>query len=233
MKLSSLLLILIVQPDDAAPLLDALVACGCDATPLPSRGGFLRRAAVALVAVTQEARIPAILAAVRVTCSRRLVHTAAYATELGMVIPPPLVEIGGAVVFALPVGTEVRWDTGTPAAITLARWGATVYTGGASAPQERTNMDETPTKLLVAIVPDRAADGALAALLARHFGATTIGSTGGFLRRGNTTILSGVPSDEARQAAELIRTACLATREGDAAEQGIAFALDVAWQLRL
>ena len=94
-------------------------------------------------------------------------------------------------------------------------------------------FDTEPTKLLVAIVPDRVASRVVAALVERHLGATTIGSTGGFLRRGNTTILTGVPAAQAEEIARLIETTSRAAREGDGAEGGIAFALNVDWRVRL
>jgi uncharacterized protein YaaQ len=94
-------------------------------------------------------------------------------------------------------------------------------------------LDTSPTKLIVAVVPDRVANRIVAALVEHHIGATSIGSTGGFMRRGNTTILSGVPADQAEETAQLIQSASRAASEGETTEGGIAFALDVAWRLRL
>ena len=71
-------------------------------------------------------------------------------------------------------------------------------------------MTTEPTKLIVAVVPDRVAGKVVAALVERRFGATTVGSTGGFLRRGNTTILTGVPAEQADEAAGLIESTCRA-----------------------
>ena len=47
-------------------------------------------------------------------------------------------------------------------------------------------------KLIQAIVHNDDADAVINALLAQSFRATRMGSTGGFLRAGNTTIVSGV-----------------------------------------
>ena len=94
-------------------------------------------------------------------------------------------------------------------------------------------LDTEPTKLVIAIVPDRVATRVVSALVERRFGATRIGSTGGFLRHGNTTILTGVPAEQAEEVASLIATTCHQAGEADADGSGIAFALDVDWRLRL
>jgi len=63
-------------------------------------------------------------------------------------------------------------------------------------------------KLMVIIVSDPDADGLVRAMVERGHPATKIGSTGGFLRRGNTTLLSGVASDEVDQVVALVRRLC-------------------------
>jgi uncharacterized protein YaaQ len=63
-------------------------------------------------------------------------------------------------------------------------------------------------KLLVIIVTDPDADGLIRALVERGHAATKIGSTGGFLRRGNTTLLSGVAAEDVEGVIELVREVC-------------------------
>lgn len=53
--------------------------------------------------------------------------------------------------------------------------------------------DETGMKLVVAIVQDEDVDDLLQGLRDAQFGATKIGSSGGFLRSGNSTVLIGAP----------------------------------------
>lgn len=48
--------------------------------------------------------------------------------------------------------------------------------------------------LVIAIVQDEDADELLNGLRESHIGATKIGSSGGFLRTGNSTILIGIPA---------------------------------------
>jgi uncharacterized protein YaaQ len=68
-------------------------------------------------------------------------------------------------------------------------------------------------KLLVIIVSDADADGLVRAMVQRGHAATKIGSTGGFLRRGNTTLLIGVPLAEVDEVLALIRRLCPARSE--------------------
>jgi uncharacterized protein YaaQ len=68
-------------------------------------------------------------------------------------------------------------------------------------------------KLLVIIVSDADADGLIQATVQRGLAATKIGSTGGFLRRGNTTLLIGVPAADVDEVLGLIRRLCPARSE--------------------
>ena len=63
-------------------------------------------------------------------------------------------------------------------------------------------------KLAIIIVSDTDADGLVRAMVERGYPATKIGSTGGFLRRGNTTLLSGVESDRVDDVISLVRRLC-------------------------
>lgn len=89
-------------------------------------------------------------------------------------------------------------------------------------------------KLIVAIVPDRVASKAIDALVQRGYGATRINTVGGFLRRGNATILSGVEDADADGVLQLLRETCgspPSVEENRAA--GVAFVLPVAATLKL
>jgi uncharacterized protein YaaQ len=84
-----------------------------------------------------------------------------------------------------------------------------------AASRERILPVEPPDaqKLLVIIVADVDADGLVRAMVQRGHPATKIGSTGGFLRRGNTTLLSGVPAVEVDEVLTLVRRLCPARSE--------------------
>lgn len=64
-------------------------------------------------------------------------------------------------------------------------------------------------KLIIAIVQDQHDAGkAVDALIGNGFGATRINTAGGFLKRGNSTILIGVEDDRAHDAIQILRDAC-------------------------
>lgn len=60
-------------------------------------------------------------------------------------------------------------------------------------------------KLIQAIVHNDDADAVISALLARGFRATRMASTGGFLREGNTTIVSGVEEEQVDEVLDTIK----------------------------
>ncbi|MBW6472082.1 MAG: cyclic-di-AMP receptor [Anaerolineaceae bacterium] len=61
-------------------------------------------------------------------------------------------------------------------------------------------------KMIIAIVRDRDTNPVSTALTSAEFRVTHIASTGGFLRRGNSTLFIGVEDDKVDQAMEVIRT---------------------------
>jgi len=60
-------------------------------------------------------------------------------------------------------------------------------------------------KLVIAVVQNEDADAIVEALLERQFRATRLASTGGFLRRGNTTLLIGVEDNDVETVLGIIR----------------------------
>ncbi|CAA9569414.1 MAG: protein from nitrogen regulatory protein P-II (GLNB) family, ortholog YAAQ B. subtilis [uncultured Thermomicrobiales bacterium] len=60
-------------------------------------------------------------------------------------------------------------------------------------------------KLIIAVVQNEDADGVVDALLEDEFRATRLASTGGFLRRGNTTLMVGADEDQVDRVLDLIR----------------------------
>ena len=84
-------------------------------------------------------------------------------------------------------------------------------------------------KLVVAIVLDRDAGNAIGELTRRGYGVTRINTYGGFLKRGNATILAGVEDNETTTVIEILRQTCgtpEVTSEGVRAT-GVAFVLPV------
>jgi len=86
-------------------------------------------------------------------------------------------------------------------------------------------------KLITAIVRDTDNDTITHALTAAGFRVTTIASTGGFLRRGQSTLLIGVEDEKVEHALDLIRDNCTKFNEADP-RHSILFVLDVSEQRR-
>jgi uncharacterized protein YaaQ len=63
-------------------------------------------------------------------------------------------------------------------------------------------------KLLFIILGDEDGDKALQALVENGFRVTCMASTGGFLRRGNITLMSGVAEDQVQAVIDLLRRTC-------------------------
>ncbi|NJM05565.1 hypothetical protein HC891_04205 [Candidatus Gracilibacteria bacterium] len=66
-------------------------------------------------------------------------------------------------------------------------------------------------KLLVFVTDDANADTAIDALVEQGFRVTRLATTGGFLRRGNTTLLVGVEDNQVDRALQLVKQAAPGT----------------------
>jgi len=60
-------------------------------------------------------------------------------------------------------------------------------------------------KLIIIVVNDTESETLLNALLEEDFRVTRIASTGGFMRRGNSTLLMGVKAERVERAVQLVR----------------------------
>lgn len=93
-------------------------------------------------------------------------------------------------------------------------------------------------KLIIAVIQNEAADAVVDALLEAEFRATRLASTGGFLRRGNTTLMIGADEDQVDLVLDLIRQHArsgVATAETGDGQQAAAtvFVLDLEEYQRL
>lgn len=70
------------------------------------------------------------------------------------------------------------------------------------------NDEVAPQKLVIMIVAPNDGERLLPALVAQGYPATKIGSAGGFLRRGQATIFSGVATDRVDALLALVRRTC-------------------------
>lgn len=99
------LVIAIVQTDDAADLSERLIEAGFGVTRIDAAGGFMRRQNAAVFTATDEESVPTLLETVRRGCRRRMVAWFPPMPEGMLHLPtePIDVEVGGAVVFVVPI----------------------------------------------------------------------------------------------------------------------------------
>jgi uncharacterized protein YaaQ len=101
------LVVSIVNPEDAGPLVDALLEREFRATRLHSSGGFLKQSNATVILGVEDEAIDEVLEIIRENCHSRtqLVNPMPPILEPGeFFLPYPLeVEVGGATVFVLPV----------------------------------------------------------------------------------------------------------------------------------
>lgn len=69
-------------------------------------------------------------------------------------------------------------------------------------------------KLLLIIVRDEDADDVTHELITNGYRVTRMASTGGFLRRGNSTLLVGVDEERVNLVLELVKATCRPAEEG-------------------
>ena len=81
-------------------------------------------------------------------------------------------------------------------------------------------------KLIIAIMRDSDSDTVSTALTTEGFRITSVASTGGFLRRGQTTAMIGVEDDQVDKALGVIRASCTQPSAEDM-RHTILFVLDV------
>jgi len=89
-------------------------------------------------------------------------------------------------------------------------------------------------KMVTAVVQEEDCSGLLAALLAAGFHATKIASTGGFLHRGNVTLLIGAEDGDLPLMLELVHKECHARQAGEVTVGGaVIFVQDITAYHRL
>ncbi len=70
-------------------------------------------------------------------------------------------------------------------------------------------------KLILAIVRDADSDSVTKALTSANFRVTRVASTGGLLRRGMTTLLTGLEAEQVDSAIQILRETCTPAAEGE------------------
>jgi uncharacterized protein YaaQ len=226
-----LLLLAIVQSEDAPDLAKKLMEQGLRLTQINSTGGLFGTGSVALLLGIEDNAYNSVLDAIIATCKTRTKHISAVATPepTFFFFTPMEVEVGGAVVFGVPVERFVQLPD--PSYSTTGR-------AALASPQEETmqpgetSQSTTPAdgeatrrggemKLVVAIVQGEDADEVIRAMLAAGHRLTRINTTGGFLRRGNATLLIGVEEHQIDEVIGIMQSAVRRRTESAPLEKGI------------
>ncbi len=103
----TVLVLAVVQIHDVANLMRRLIAEGFGTTRIDAAGAFLRRENAVVLVATTEARLPVLDAIVGEICPRRVETWLPPPNDgtIGLYAPPEpdQVEVGGAVVLAVPI----------------------------------------------------------------------------------------------------------------------------------
>jgi uncharacterized protein YaaQ len=210
----------IVQPEDADGAIRALTAAGMRATRISSMGAFLGAGNVTLLMGLEKPDVPRALAVLAEKCHTRKMYLNA-AMGGGGVLPvvalPIEAEVGGANVFTIKAERAIRIGGGPQPEKPM------VPQGGKS-----------HMKLMVAITPEDVAHAILHVLNEAQYRATLISTTGGFLRKGNATLLIGVENNRVDDVVHRIDEACSAMPKAPSATSSATiFVLDVDSHLRI
>jgi uncharacterized protein YaaQ len=247
-----LLLLAIVQSEDAPDLAKKLVEQGLRLTQINSTGGLFGSGSVALLLGIQDEDYNAVLEAIVATCKTRTKHISAVATPepTFFFFTPMEVEVGGAVVFGVPVERFLKLPIPTMAAGSASSSEAKGQSMGSENESQMSATGTTPTtgitegghgrmKLIVAIVQHEDADDVIRAMLSAGHRLTRINTTGGFLRRGNATLLIGVEDNQIDEVLALMQSTTRRRTESAPIEKGIpefaatVFVLDASHFIRI
>ena len=245
------LLVVIAQDEDADLLSQRLNAVCLRATKIDTVGGFLARGNVTLLLGVEDDRVEDVFGVIRTTCRarRRFVNPLLSAADgLSITVPGPIipmeVEIGGAVVFSLPVRRFVPMRGGEaqqgPARDKADRKPAP----GAGSPAGETEVVPSAEgaghmNLVLSIVRNEDADRVVGGLLVAGHRVTRINTAGVFLRRRNVTLLVGVEEEKVDEVLQIIQANCRRRDEANPAGEGMpiysatTFVLDAARLVRV
>jgi uncharacterized protein YaaQ len=221
-----LLIVAIVQGEDAPLLANKLMDQGLRLTQINSGGGILGPGNVAFLLGIEDYQHDLVLATIQATCHTRLkyVNAATVLEPYYFSTMPVEVEVGGAVVFGIPIErfVHIAGRAGSPSdAASSEPIEAVGIRNTELGAAELINEAGGPMKLMVAIVQGEDADNVIRALLAAEHRLTRINTTGGFLRRGNATLLIGVEAQQVDEVLSLIRANCRRRTEATPIEKGL------------
>jgi uncharacterized protein YaaQ len=221
-----LLLLAVVQNEDAANLAKRLIDQSMRFTQINANGGLFSSGNVALLLGIEEEDYNQVISAIQATCHTRTIHVNAVSTPdpTFFTYLPVAVEVGGAVVFGVPVERFLPLSGNLAGAVTNPN---EPVKGVETRPQTElfaegeAKGEGGQMKLIVAIVQGEDADDVIRTLLAAEHRLTRINTTGGFLRRGNATLLIGVEPEKVDEVVNLIQSACRRRTESTPIHKGL------------
>ena len=193
---AELLILAIVQSQDAESATRALTQAGLRVTRVGSVSGFLRTENATLLLGLKRDEMPRAIQQLTEHCHERTTFVNAIAEAASWhagYIAPIEITVGGAIVFTLPVERFARFGAQQEGAVSAAQ--------------------EAGMKLVIAIVPQEHSDSVLDALMNAEYRATRISTTGGFFRRGNAALLIGVEANQVDTVLKRIEDACASVAE--------------------
>jgi uncharacterized protein YaaQ len=197
------LMLAIIQSEDADLLNKRLSGAGFELTRLNTVGGFLASGNTTILAAVDDDLVETVLDVIRKTCRTRKrfinpLPAGAEPAHLALAAPayPLEVLVGGATVFCFPIKRFVRLGQATSGV-------------GAQAPAPaQSDRGANIMNLVLSIVQNEDAEPATRALLAAGHRVTRINTAGGFLRRGNVTLLVGVDEAQVDDVLRIIGANC-------------------------
>lgn len=222
-----ILLIAIVQSEDAAQVTSRLLEKEFRVTRINSSGGFLAAGNAAILVGVDDERCDEVIALIGATCRSRTryINAAPWTTALanGSVafVAPMEVTIGGAVIFGFPVRRFVRLRGGTEPNALDKTYGESEEFTVPTEPSPTETEQAPAMTMMVAIVQKEDVEEVTSALLAGGHRLTRINTAGGFLRRGNATLLIGVQAHQVDEVLGMIKASCRPRTEPNPLEEGI------------
>lgn len=228
------LLIAIVQAEDADVLGEQLIKKGFRFTRLNSVGSFLARGNATMLVGVEDDQVEPVLEVLRATCKTRQAFLNALpqieAPHASLAVVMPLeVTIGGAVVFIVPVRRFVRLRGGS----------APPATDRTFPPPAGSAASRSAMSVLIAVLQSEDAGSVADRMMTAGYRITRLNTAGGFLRRGNATLLVGVEAGQVDDVLGIIQAGCRSRVEARPVESGLpsyaatVFVLDAAQFLRV
>jgi uncharacterized protein YaaQ len=215
------LLMAIVQAEDADILIDRLVEKGHRVTRINSVGSFLMRGNATILIGVENDGVEPILSTIRTICRTRSEYmnmappAEAMAGSLAAVVPVEVL-VGGAIVFQFPVKRFLRLLGGSAPPVADQQHPA-IH----AAADELAGGEGGQMHLVLAILQNDDADSVAGGLLAAGHRLTRLNTAGGFLRRGNVTLLIGVEADRVDNVLQIIQANCRLRTEARSPEAGM------------